>query len=133
MKKMIIIVAVLSLIAVAAPAVAQEEGLELAVYNQNLALVKDLRSLDLSEGLNEVRFVDVAALIDPTSVSFRSLTDPEGTSVLEQNYEYDIVGSAKLLQKYVDMEIAVVLPNADKRRPRSGEASKKRQSYYRKR
>jgi hypothetical protein len=91
-----------------APAVAQSEGLELAVYNQNLALVKDLRSLDLSEGLNEVRFVDVAALIDPTSVHFRSLTDPEGTVVLEQNYEYDIVGSAKLLSKYVDQEIAVV-------------------------
>ena len=91
-----------------APVVAQEEGLELAVYNQNLALVKDLRSLDLSEGLNEVRFVDVAALIDPTSVSFRSLSDPEGTSILEQNYEYDIVGSVKLLSKYVDQEISVV-------------------------
>ena len=91
-----------------APVVAEEEGLELAVYNQNLALVKDLRSLDLSEGLNEVRFVDVAAQIDPTSVSFRSLSDPEGTSVLEQNYEYDIVGSLKLLSKYVDQEISVV-------------------------
>lgn len=87
---------------------AQNEGLELAVYNQDLALVKDRRGLELSEGLNEVRFVDVAALIDPTSVHFRSLTDPEGTVVLEQNYEYDIVGSAKLLQKYVDMEISLV-------------------------
>ena len=92
----------------AAPVAAQDQGLELAVYNQNLALVKDVRSLDLSEGLNEVRFADVAALIDPTSVSFRSLTDPEGTSVLEQNYEYDIVGSMKLLSKYVDQEISVV-------------------------
>ncbi|MBN1136003.1 MAG: DUF4139 domain-containing protein, partial [Anaerolineae bacterium] len=91
-----------------APVVAQDESLELAVYNQNLALVKDVRSLDLSEGLNEVRFVDVAALIDPTSVSFRSLTDPEGTGVLEQNYEYDIVGSVKLMSKYVDQEISVV-------------------------
>ena len=90
------------------PVVAQDGGLELAVYNQNLALVKDIRTLDLSEGLNEVRFVDVAARIDPTSVSFRSLTDPEGTSVLEQNYEYDIVGSMKLLSKYVDQEISVV-------------------------
>ncbi len=90
------------------PAVAQSEGLELAVYNQNLALVKDRRSMDLSAGLNEVRFADVAAQIDPTSVHFRSLTDPEGTVVLEQNYEYDIVGSAKLLRKYVDQEISLV-------------------------
>ena len=91
-----------------APVVAQSEGLELAVYNQDLALVKDRRTLDLSGGLNEVRFADVAALIDPTSVHFRSLTDPEGTVVLEQNYEYDIVGSAKLLSKYVDQQISVV-------------------------
>jgi hypothetical protein len=87
---------------------AQEGGLELTVYNSNLALVKDFRSLELSEGLNEVRFVDVAALIDPTSVHFRSLTDPEGTVVLEQNYEYDIVNSAKLLQKYIGQEISLV-------------------------
>ena len=90
------------------PVAAQGEGIELAVYNQDLALVKDLRSMDLSEGINEVRFGDVAELIDPTSVHFRSLTDPEGTEVLEQNYEYDIVGSAKLLLKYVDQEIKVV-------------------------
>jgi hypothetical protein len=55
-----------------------------------------------------VRFGDVAALIDPTSVHFRSLTDPEGTVVQEQNYEYDIVDSGKLLRKYVDQEIDLV-------------------------
>jgi hypothetical protein len=87
---------------------AQGEAVELAVYNQDLALVKDVRNLDLSTGLNEVRFGDVAAQIDPTSVHFRSLVDPEGTVVLEQNYEYDIVGSAKLLRKYVDEKIGVV-------------------------
>ena len=92
----------------ASPASAQGEGVELAVYNSNIALVKDHRSLDLSQGLNEVRFTDVASLIDPTSVHFRSLTDPEGTVVLEQNYEYDIVGSAKLLQKYIDQEVNLV-------------------------
>ena len=89
-------------------AVAESGGVELAVYNQNLALVKDQRSLELNQGLNEVRFVDVASQIDPTSVHFRSLTDPTGTTVLEQNYEYDIVGSAKLLSKYVDQEISLV-------------------------
>jgi len=110
------VVAILALVGVsllsagqgASPVAAQGEGVELAVYNQNLALVKDRRTLDLSAGLNEVRFVDVAAQIDATSVHFRSLTDPDGTTVLEQNYEYDIVGSTKLLSKYVDQEIAVV-------------------------
>jgi hypothetical protein len=110
------LVAVLALVSVTilssggqvAPVAAQSEGLELAVYNQDLALVKDHRSLDLSQGLNEVRFSDVASQIDPTSVHFRSLTDPEGTTVLEQNYEYDIVGSTKLLSKYLDQQIRLV-------------------------
>jgi len=87
------------------PAQAQGEGVELTVYNQNLALVKDRRALELEEGINEVAFTGVAAQIDPTSVHFRSLTDPQGTVVLEQNYEYDIVGTQKLLQKYLGEEI----------------------------
>jgi hypothetical protein len=82
-------------------------GVELTVYNQNLALVKEVRTFDLEAGSNEVRYADVAAEIDPTSVHFVSLTDPEGTVVLEQNYEYDVVSSRKLLLKYVDKEIAL--------------------------
>jgi hypothetical protein len=89
-------------------AYAQAQGVELTVYNQNMALVRDKRSFDLKQGVNEVRFSDVASQIDPTSVHFRSLTDPQGTSVLEQNYEYDIVGSKKLLQKYIDQQIELI-------------------------
>ncbi|OQY25834.1 MAG: hypothetical protein B6I34_01380 [Anaerolineaceae bacterium 4572_32.1] len=87
---------------------AQGEGVELTVYNQNMALVIDRRSMDLVAGLNEMQFTDVASQIDPTSVHFRSLTDPEGTVVLEQNYEYDLVSTSKLLAKYIDQEIVIV-------------------------
>jgi hypothetical protein len=86
---------------------AQRESVQLTVYNQDLALVSETRLVPLKNGLNSVVFSDVAALIDPTSVSFRSLTDPEGTEVLEQNFEYDLVGSAKLLQKFIDQVIVV--------------------------
>ncbi len=87
---------------------AQGQGIELTVYNQNLALVIDRRSMDLVAGLNEVQFTDVASQIDPTSVHFFSLTDPGGTVVLEQNYEYDLVSTTKLLQRYLDQEIVIV-------------------------
>lgn len=90
------------------PARAESPGVELTVYNSDLGLVKDHRQMTLEKGVNFVRFSDVASGIDPTSVHFRSLTDPEGTSVLEQNYEYDVVGSAKLLRKYLDEEITLV-------------------------
>jgi hypothetical protein len=83
-------------------------GLSLTVYNQGTALVRDRRQVQLTQGINELRFGDVAASIDPTSVLFRSLTDPSGTAVLEQNYEYDLVGAAALLEKYIDQPITVV-------------------------
>jgi hypothetical protein len=86
---------------------ASEKTVQLTVYNQDLALVSETRAVALESGLNEVVYSDVAAQIDPTSVSFRSLTDPDGTAVLEQNFEYDLVGSAKLLQKYTDQVITV--------------------------
>jgi len=69
-------------------------------------VVKDVRKVDLREGASDLRFTDVAEFIDPTTVSFTDLTDPAGTSVLEQNFEFDLVSPSKLLEKYLDREIA---------------------------
>ena len=80
-----------------APQNAPSNGVALAIYNQGTALVQDRRTFDLSAGLNTIDFTDVASGIDPTSVTFVSLTDPLGTSVLEQNYVYDLVDSSALL------------------------------------
>ncbi len=93
---------------------AKSAGVDLTIYNQNMALVKDKRTLALKQGINEVRFSDVAAQIDPTSVQFSSITDPAGTRVIEQNYAYDIVGSAKILQKYLDQSVSVVTEDGTK-------------------
>jgi len=89
----------------AAPPV--EEGVSLTVYNQNFAVVKEVRTLDLDGQEATVQFRDVAKCIDATSVHFKSLTDPEGTEVLEQNYEFDLVSADKLLDKYIDRPLAV--------------------------
>jgi hypothetical protein len=71
------------------------------------AVVRNERELALNRGRNTVRFTDVAALIDPTTVSFESLTDAKGTSVIEQNFQFDLVNTQRLLQRYVDRAIAV--------------------------
>src|SRR5262249_46178466 len=60
-------------------------------------VVRETRTIALEKGLNTVRFADVAAGIDPTTVSFASLTDPGGTAVVEQDFEFDLVGADKLL------------------------------------
>jgi hypothetical protein len=71
------------------------------------AVVRSEREIALKGGRNTVRFTDVAALIDPTTVSFESLTDPKGTSVIEQNFQFDLVNTQRLLQKYVDRTVTV--------------------------
>src|SRR5438477_6562267 len=71
------------------------------IYNGNLGLVKDVRQTRLPTGLHETEFTDVAAQIDPTTVQLKSLTDPAGLRILEQNYEYDLLSSGKLMEKYV--------------------------------
>src|SRR6059036_559725 len=75
------------------------------IYNGNLGLVKDLREARLPAGVNEVQFMDVAAAIDPTTVHLKSLTDAAGLKILEQNYEYDLLTSEKLMEKYVGRRV----------------------------
>ncbi len=71
------------------------------------AVVRQQRRMDLTRGRNTVRFADVAAFIDPTTVMFESLTDLAGTSVIEQNFQFDLVDQQKLLAKYIDQTVKV--------------------------
>lgn len=71
------------------------------------AMVRHERPVDLASGRSTLRFTDVAGLIDPTTVQFSSLTDPDNTRVLEQNFQFDLVSTEKLLSKYIDREVTL--------------------------
>ncbi|MFC1522560.1 DUF4139 domain-containing protein [Elusimicrobiota bacterium] len=86
---------------------AAQDGVELTVYNRDLGLVRIKKELKLKKGVSDIDFNDVAARIDPTSVHFKSMTDPNGVSVLEQNFEYDLISQDKMLQKYIDKEVVL--------------------------
>jgi hypothetical protein len=70
------------------------------------AMVRQERDVKIENGRSTLKFADVAALIDPTTVIFTSLTEPR-TRVLEQSYQFDLVSTQKLLIKYVDRPIVV--------------------------
>jgi hypothetical protein len=74
-------------------------------------VVRELRKIDLQQGENTLRFTDVASGIDPTTVSFESKTAPATTSVLEQNYEYDLVNFEALLGKFINKQITITRNN----------------------
>ena len=107
LRKLATISAVLCFACTLCAADKPEEGVALTIYNQNFGVVRERRNVNIAEKLGTIRFTDVAAQIDGTSVSFKSLTDPDAT-VLEQNYEYDLVSADKLLQKYIDKPITVL-------------------------
>jgi len=79
------------------------------VVRMGMALVKDHRIVaHLKKGDNEVRFTDVAATIDPTSVRLVSNTDPLGTRIVEQNFEFDLASADALLKRYIDRRITCI-------------------------
>jgi len=80
--------------------------LSLTVYN-GIGLVRERRKLAFSKGGNVVNFTDVPSSINPESVTFASLTDPNGTRILEQNYVYDLVNSEALFVRFIDQLITV--------------------------
>lgn len=86
-----------------------QRSVAITVYNSNLGLVKDTRALQLQRGASQLRFMDVAQEINPSTVHIKSLTAPNALNVIEQSYEYDLLNPQKLLDKYVGKDLTLVL------------------------
>lgn len=87
-------------------------NLEITVYEQGTSLVKEKREIELQNGISQVEYTDISSGIDPTSVIIK---DPEnkGTVLLEQDYEYGLLNSDGLLEKYLGREVNVTDRNGE--------------------
>ncbi len=83
----------------------------LTIYNSNIALVKDQRTIKLPDGVYNLKFMDVASKIKPETVYIKSTLNPQSLSILEQNYEYDLLNPEKLMDKYVGKEVKLYSKN----------------------
>ncbi len=107
MKKLIILLSALFICASSLFAQETErKSLNVTIYNDDLGVIRDLRTLDLKKGASEVKVTDVADKIDMTSVHIKL----DG-NVIEQNFQYDLVSFMKVLQKYIDREIDLIGEN----------------------
>ena len=123
-------------VAQAAPGTGQDSStlddqveLAVTVYNSDLALVRDVRELQLPRGSFDLRFMDIAATVNPATVHFRSLTEPLRVTVLEQNYEYDLLEPDKLLRKYVGRDVILVRRRSESGQTREEEVKARLLSY----
>ena len=83
------------------------KNLEISIYNNNLALVKDMRDVNFQKGLNNVAFEGVASQIKPESVIILG----EGVHVLEQNYDYALLTPYNIVEKSVGQVVQTVRTN----------------------
>lgn len=88
-----------------------QQDVAVTIYNDNLALVKDQRKIKLKNGLNSLALRDVSAQIRPETALLRSLTSTGSLSVLEQNFDFDLLTPQKLLEKYVGKSVGIIRMN----------------------
>lgn len=96
-----------------------EVGNAITIYNDDLALVKEIRNLEFSEGANEVSYQNVPKRIKPSTVYFEDLKNPS-TRIIEQSYEYDLVSGDKLYEKFLDQEVTVTVQQGQDTREITG-------------
>lgn len=80
----------------------------LTIYNDNLALIKDQRTIQIPQGAVALAFSDVSARMKPETAQFRALDTGAGLQVIEQNFDFDLLTPTKLLEKYVGRQVDVV-------------------------
>jgi hypothetical protein len=87
---------------------ADQQSVAVTIYNENLALVKDTRRVTLDMGPNRLALREVSGNMRPETAQLRSLTHPGSLALLEQNFDFDLLTPAKLLEKYVGRPVRIV-------------------------
>ena len=87
---------------------ADQQGVAVTIYNDNLALVKDARRVKLAHDLNRLAWREVSAQMRPETAMLRNLSNAAGFRLQEQNFDFDLLTPAKLLEKYVGREVIVI-------------------------
>lgn len=88
-----------------------QQSVAVTIYNQDLALVKDTRKVNIKTGLNALALRDVSAQMRPETALLRSINAPGSLSLLEQNFDFDLLTPQKMLEKYVGKTVSIVKTN----------------------
>jgi hypothetical protein len=87
---------------------ADQQSVAVTIYNENLALIKDVRKIALDSGQNRLALREVSAQMRPETALLRSLSHAGALRLIEQNFDFDLLTPAKLLEKYVGREVRIV-------------------------
>ena len=85
-----------------------QQSVAVTIYNENLALIKDLRRVTFEAGRNRLALREVSGRMRPETALLRSVSHPGSLSLLEQNFDFDLLTPAKLLEKYVGRNVRII-------------------------
>ena len=87
-----------------------QTSVAVTIYNENLALIKDQRTITLDKGFNLLAFRGVSAKMRAETALLRNLNNAE-LKVIEQNFDFDLLTPQKLLEKYVGKQVQIASMN----------------------
>jgi hypothetical protein len=88
----------------------EQNSVAVTIYNENLALIKDQRTITLDKGFNVLAFRGVSAKMRAETALLRNLNNT-GLKVIEQNFDFDLLTPQKLLDKYVGKQVQIASMN----------------------
>ena len=91
----------------AMPAAADDGEVSLTIYNKNIALIEHVRPITAPAGKQRIEFPGVSAQILPATVSFVA----PNVTLIEQNFDYDLLTPAKLMEKAVGSTVRLIRVN----------------------
>lgn len=91
----------------AASEIKGQVSLAVTVYNDQFAIVKDVRSISFDQGRSDLYFTDVSSNIQTETVTFKAIKNPESIKVFEQNYEANLINTNAILKKYIEKQIEI--------------------------
>jgi hypothetical protein len=95
------------LVAPAARSADPGRTLAVTIYADDLALIQDRRDIEVKGGRQRIEFQDVSAQIRPETVSLKAAD----ISIIEQNFDFDLLTPAKLMEKAVGHVVTIVRVN----------------------
>jgi hypothetical protein len=84
-----------------------DREISLTIYNKNIALIEHVRPISAPAGRQRIEFAGVSAQIVPETVSFVA----PNVQLIEQNFDYDLLTPAKLMEKAVGSQVRLVRVN----------------------
>ncbi|MEO0698388.1 MAG: DUF4139 domain-containing protein, partial [Pseudomonadota bacterium] len=89
------------------PGESEQGDVSVTIYNRNLALIQDVRELEIARGENRIELPDVSANIRPETLSFAA----PGTTIIEQNFDYDLLTPTKMMEKAIGQTVTLLRTN----------------------